>query len=49
MILFESRTIPEPGQVFNFQGFRYEILRRQRNQIVSLRLTPPTPEALLEE
>ncbi len=49
LILFESRTIPEPGQVFNFQGFRYEILRRQRNQIVSLRLTPPTPEALLEE
>ena len=49
LILFESRTIPEPGQVFNFQGFRYEIMRRQRNQIVSLRLTPPTPEALPEE
>ncbi|MEC8370405.1 MAG: transporter associated domain-containing protein, partial [Pseudomonadota bacterium] len=49
LILFESRTIPEPGQVFNFRGFRYEILRRQRNQIVSLRLTPPTPETLPEE
>ena len=40
LVLFESRLIPEPGQVFNFHGFRIEILRRQRNQIVSLRLTP---------
>lgn len=40
LVLFESRLIPEPGQVFNFYGFRFEILRRQRNQIVSLRLTP---------
>ena len=43
LVLFESRLIPEPGQVFNFHGFRIEILRRQRNQIVSLRLTPQTP------
>tara|TARA_A100001037_G_scaffold301523_1_gene331259 strand:- start:105 stop:1391 length:1287 start_codon:yes stop_codon:yes gene_type:complete len=49
LVLFESRTIPEPGRVFNFRGFRYEILRRQRNQIVSLRLTPPTLEALAKE
>ena len=49
LVLFESRTIPEPGRVFNFQGFRYEILRRQRNQIVSLRLTPPTLEATAED
>ncbi len=43
LVLFESRLIPEPGQVFNFHGFRIEILRRQRNQIVSLRLTPQAP------
>ena len=40
LVLYESRLIPEPGQVFNFHGFRFEILRRQRNQISSLRLTP---------
>ena len=45
LVLFESRLIPEPGQVFNFHGFRIEILRRQRNQIVSLRLTPQVPAA----
>ena len=45
LVLFESRLIPEPGQVFNFHGFRIEILRRQRNQIVSLRLTPQAPVA----
>jgi Mg2+/Co2+ transporter CorB len=43
LVLHESRMIPEPGQVFNFHGFRFEILRRQRNQIVSLRVTPQIP------
>jgi Mg2+/Co2+ transporter CorB len=33
--------IPEPGQVFRFHGFRFEILRRQRNQIALLRMRPP--------
>ncbi len=43
LVLFESRTIPTPGQVFTFHGFRFEILRRECNQITSLRLTPPVP------
>mgnify|MGYP003344770182 CR=1 FL=1 len=38
-------VIPEAGQVFEFHGFRFEILRRQRNQIVSLRVTPPAESA----
>ncbi|MBT6960737.1 MAG: HlyC/CorC family transporter, partial [Rhodospirillaceae bacterium] len=37
LVMAESRTIPAPGQVFGFHGFRFEILRRQRNQIVQLR------------
>jgi len=41
LILYEARRIPEPGQVFIFYGFRFEILRRQRNQISSVRVTPP--------
>jgi Mg2+/Co2+ transporter CorB len=41
LILFESRRIPEAGQIFRFHGFRFEILRRHRNQIALVRVTPP--------
>jgi Mg2+/Co2+ transporter CorB len=41
LVLHESRQIPDIGQVFLFYGFRFEVLRRQRNQITSLRITPP--------
>ncbi len=41
LVLHEARQIPDAGQVFNFYGLRFEILRRQRNQITSLRITPP--------
>ncbi len=41
LVLHESRQIPEVGQTFLFHGFRFEIARRQRNQITLLRVTPP--------
>ncbi|HLI11055.1 MAG TPA: HlyC/CorC family transporter [Alphaproteobacteria bacterium] len=41
LVMHEARMIPEPGQVFTFYGFRFEILRRQRNQITAIRVTPP--------
>ncbi len=41
LVMYEARTIPEVGQTFDFYGFRFEILRRQRNQITSIRVTPP--------
>lgn len=44
LVLHEARLIPEPGQSFVFHGFRFDILRRQRNQITALKVTP-----LLEE
>ncbi|EME68685.1 Mg2+/Co2+ transporter [Paramagnetospirillum caucaseum] len=43
LILHEARQIPDVGQVFRFYGFRFEIARRQRNQITSIRVTPPPP------
>jgi len=43
LILHESQMIPEIGQSFMFHGFRFDIVRRQRNQITRIRLTPPTP------
>jgi Mg2+/Co2+ transporter CorB len=42
LVIHEARTIPEIGQRFAFYGFTFEILRRQRNQITLLRVTPPS-------
>ena len=41
LILFESQSIPKIGQTFIFYGFRFEVLRRQRNQITLVRVIPP--------
>ncbi len=42
LVLHEARRIPQVGQTFTFYGFRFEILRRQRHQITSIRVWPPT-------
>jgi Mg2+/Co2+ transporter CorB len=42
LVLHEARRIPEVGQVFLFHGFRFEVLRRHRNQITALRIMPPS-------
>ncbi|MEQ8639905.1 MAG: HlyC/CorC family transporter [Alphaproteobacteria bacterium] len=41
LVLNEARTIPDVGQVFEFHGYRFEIMRRKRNQIAMLRVRPP--------
>jgi len=41
LILHEAQTLAEPGQAFHFYGFRFDIIRRQRNQITLVRITPP--------
>jgi Mg2+/Co2+ transporter CorB len=43
LVIHETRTIPEARQRFAFYGYKFEILRRQRNQITALRIMPPTP------
>ena len=40
LVIHEARAIPEQGQKFTFHGFRFEVLRKQRNRITLLRLTP---------
>lgn len=40
LILYESQCIPEPGQSFIFHGFRFDVMRRQRNQITLVRIMP---------
>ncbi len=48
LIIQESGTIPEPGQRFAFFGFKFEVLRRQRNQITALRIIAPSKQAGLK-
>ncbi|MCU0953133.1 MAG: HlyC/CorC family transporter [Hyphomicrobium sp.] len=38
LVIHEAQTIPEPGQVFIFHGYRFEILRKSRNKIAALRI-----------
>lgn len=40
LILHEARFIPNEGQSFAFHGFRFDVLRREANQIRSLRISP---------
>jgi Mg2+/Co2+ transporter CorB len=40
LVIHEARSIPEPGQTFTFHGFRFRVLRRERNRLASLRITP---------
>jgi Mg2+/Co2+ transporter CorB len=42
LVIHEARAIPEVGQTFNFHGFRFEIIRKQRNRITSLKVTALT-------
>ncbi len=44
LVIHEAQTIPEPGQAFTFYGFRFEVLRRQRNKVTALRITPLGPQ-----
>jgi len=43
LVIHEAQTIPDAGQAFTFHGFRFEVLRRQRNRLTSLRVTPLQP------
>ena len=39
-LMHELRKIPDVGQVYSLQNFRFEILRRQRNQITLVKIIP---------
>ena len=46
LVIHEARSIPERGQSFTFHGFRFRVLRRERNRITALRIVPvPRGEA----
>ncbi len=39
LIIHEARMIPDAGQAFNFYGFRFEILKKRRQQLTVIRAT----------
>ncbi|MET3667971.1 HlyC/CorC family transporter [Caulobacter sp. 1776] len=41
LVIHEAQMIPEPGQTFIFHGHRFQVFRRQRNQITALRISAP--------
>ena len=40
LVIHEARMIPGNGQAFTFHGFRFEVLRKRRHQLTSIRVTP---------
>lgn len=40
LVMHEARRIPEVGQQFAFHGFRFEIVRRRKNRILAIRMSP---------
>jgi Mg2+/Co2+ transporter CorB len=44
-VIHEARSIPERGQSFTFYGCRFRVLRRERNRITALKITPLPREA----
>jgi Mg2+/Co2+ transporter CorB len=49
LVIHEARSIPERGQSFTFHGFRFRVLRRERNRITALRIVPVPRESEVEE
>lgn len=40
LVIHKAQTIPTRGQAFTFDGFRFEVTRREKNKITGLKITP---------
>jgi len=40
LVIHKAQAIPNPGQVFTFDDFRFEITKRERNKITAIRIKP---------
>ena len=49
LVIHEAQTIPEPGQAFTFYGYRFEVVKKVKNRITLLRVTPLAAMAAAEE
>src|SRR5665213_2697900 len=48
LVIHEAQMIPETGQVFNFHGFRFEVLKKRRQQITVLRVSKTAPATVID-
>lgn len=48
LLMHEAQMIPDIGQAFTFHGYRFEVVRKQRNRVTGVRVrrvaSPPTGE-----
>ena len=49
LVLYESGRIPHVGEVYTFYDYRFEVMRRHNNQIVQLRVYPPSAKKQMAE
>jgi Mg2+/Co2+ transporter CorB len=49
LVIHEAQTIPDTGQIFTFHNCRFQVLRKSRNRITALRITPLGPVRVKEE
>jgi Mg2+/Co2+ transporter CorB len=47
LVIEIARVIPDEGQIFTLNGFRFEVMRRRRNRLALIRVTPPEDEEAL--
>jgi Mg2+/Co2+ transporter CorB len=40
LVIHEAQMIPDAGQVFSFHGFKFEVLKKRKQQLTSLKITP---------
>ena len=41
LVIEIGKVIPEEGQIFNQEGFRFEIMSRRQNRLAMIKVTPP--------
>ncbi|QDY69004.1 HlyC/CorC family transporter [Qingshengfaniella alkalisoli] len=49
LVIHEAQMIPTVGQVFNFHGFRFEVVAREHNRLTQLKITPIGRRTLEDE
>jgi Mg2+/Co2+ transporter CorB len=49
LLIHKFRMIPKIGQIFHLKGFHFEVLRRQNNQIILIRIVPPNASSFSDE
>ncbi|ADZ68780.1 HlyC/CorC family transporter [Polymorphum gilvum] len=47
LVIHEARMIPDERQIFTFHGFRFTVLRREKNRLTRLRIVPLDSKQLL--